>query len=140
MSNPTKEHYDFSCWVVKYGCISINGKTYRKDSLSNSDGRLVPLLWCHNHSDPEFVIGCALLENRKDGIFAYGIVNDTPYKEVIVEAIRNRGSLSISPFITHVKTDEKSILHGVIQEVSLVLSRVDPDESYHPVLRVNSNV
>ena len=139
MPNPTKEHYDFSCWVVKYGRISINGKVYQKNSLANNDGMTVPLLWCHNHSDPEFVIGRALLENHEDGVFAYGILNDTPYKEAIVYAIQNRGSLSISPFINQVRTDEKSILYGVIREVSLVLDRVDPDEAYHPVLRVTTN-
>lgn len=133
----TKEHYDFSCWVIKYGHISILGKTYQKDSLKFCDGLIVPLFWNHEHNDFGSVLGHALLENREDGIFAYCTLNDTPCKKVTIQMIHDRGSVSLSPFIKQVKTNEKSITHGVIAEVSLVLARIDPDESYYPVMNAN---
>lgn len=133
-----EERYDFSCWVVKYGRISINGKTYQKDSLKNNAGMTVPLFWNHNHREPFMCLGYAHLENREDGIFAYCTLDDTAIKESVIQLIQNRGLVSLSPFITHVKTDEKSILHGLIREVSLVPARVDPDESYYPVMRIEA--
>lgn len=135
MLDTNKEHYDFSCWVIKYGCISILGKTYQKDSLKSSDGLIVPLLWQHQHNDPMLVLGHALLENRDEGIYAYCTLSDNPTNEITIQLIRDRGSVSLSPFITQVKTDEKSITHGMIREVSLVLARIDPDESYYPVMK-----
>lgn len=133
-----EERYDFSCWVVKYGRISINGKAYQKDSLKNNAGMTVPLFWNHNHSEPYMCLGYALLEHREDGVFAYCTLNDTAIKESVIQLIWNRGSVSLSPFITQVKTDEKSILYGIIREVSLVAARVDPDESYYPVIRIEA--
>lgn len=123
MLDTNKEHYDFSCWVIKYGCISILGKTYQKDSLKSSDGLIVPLLWQHQHNDPMLVLGHALLENRDEGIYAYCTLSDNHTNEITIQLIRDRGSVSLSPYITQVKTDEKTITHGMIREVSLVLAR-----------------
>ena len=130
-----QEHYDFSCWVIKYGRVSINGKTYQKDSLKSSGDAMVPLIWNHQHNDPLSVIGHALLENREEGIFAYCTLSDTPDKETAIRLIEDRGSVSLSPYISQVKTNAKYITHGVIREVSLVLARIDPDESYYPVMK-----
>lgn len=138
MLDNIKEQYDFSCWVIKYGRISIREKVYQKDSLKNNAGMTVPLIWEHDHSDPLYHIGSALLENREGGIFAYCTLNNGPHKEAIIRILRDRGSVSLSPFITNVKTDEKSILYGIIREVSLVLARVDQDESYYPIMRIEA--
>lgn len=131
----TQEYYDFSCWVIKYGCVSILGKTYQKDSLKSSDGLIVPLLWNHRHNDPGLVLGNALLENRDEGIYAYCTLFDNPANEVTIQLIQDRGSVSLSPYINQVKYDTKYITHGVIREVSLVMARIDPDESYYPVMK-----
>lgn len=131
-----KEHYDFSCWVIKYGCVSIYGKTYQKDSLKSSGGTIVPLLWNHQHNGPFNVLGHALLENRDDGIYAYCTLYDIlDQKDTVIQLIKDRGSVSLSPFIVQVEYDGNSIVHGIIREVSLVLCRIDPDESYYPVMK-----
>ena len=129
------DKYDFSCWVIKYNRISINGKSYQKDSLKNNDGMTtVPLLWNHDHSGSASVLGRALLENRDDGIYVYCTLFDGPCRETVMELLQDKGLLSISPFITQVAYIGDYIVHGFIREVSLVLERVDPDESYYPVL------
>lgn len=125
--------FDFCCWVIKYGCVSINGKAYKKDSLKSSDGLTVPLLWNHQHDHSSALLGQVLLENRENGVYAYCTLYDVPDIEAINRLIQNRGSISLSPFITQVETDEKFITHGLIREVSLVFMRCDPDESYYPI-------
>lgn len=135
MLNIIKEDYDFSCWVIKYGCVSIMGKIYKKDSLKSSDGIRVPLIWNHIHEDPVMVLGHAFLENRDEGIYVYGKLTNESNKELIKQIIRDRGKVSMSPYINRVKCDGKYITDGLIREVSFVEARVDPDESYYPVLK-----
>lgn len=127
--------YDFSCWVIKYGTTSINGSTYRKDSLKDNDGILVPLCWNHQHYDVNSILGHAWLEHREEGIYVYCKLLDKPEKAVVAELIRDRGSVSISPCINRVKKVGKYITGGFIREVSLVPVRIDPDEAYYPVIR-----
>lgn len=120
-------HYNFSCYVVKYGRESINGLIYQKDSLKSCDGVKVPLLWNHTHNDNSAILGSAFLKNLDDGVYAYGIIRDG-FDKGLLE------SLYISPFVKNVKYDKKYITHGEIGEVSLVCDRVDPDNSYRPVM------
>lgn len=130
-----KEKYDFSCWVIKYGRVSINEKTYQKDSLKNSDDTIVPLCWNHDHYRPDSVLGNVLLENRDEGIYAYCALHDISIKEDVIRILQDRGSVSLSPFINKVKIEGNYITSGIIREVSLVLARVDPDEAYYPIMR-----
>ena len=133
------DHYDFSCWLIKYGSVSINGRLYQKDSLQNTDGLLLPLLWNHQHNDLPSVLGYALLANREDGIFAYCTLYDVPQKEIVINLINDEGSVSLSPYINQIEYDTKNITHGIIKEVSLVLKRFDPDPSYYPVMNREKN-
>ena len=135
-----KEICDFSCWVIKYDTVSIYNKRYRKGSIRNPDDTLVALLWNHIHNDPSSVLGIALLEHREDGIFAYCTLHDTPYKEGVLKELQyNRGSLSLSPYVSRVEMGKDYINKGTIVEVSLVFERVDPGEAYYPVLREEKN-
>ena len=130
-----KEHYDFSCYVIKYGRVSICGKTYQTDSLIHNDGIKVPLYWNHQHFDTNPIFGHARLEARGDGIYAYCTLYEHPDIEAIKQLLRDRGSVSLSPYVTRVKTDGAFITGGTISEVSLVFARVDPDEAYYPVMK-----
>lgn len=126
--------YDFRGWVIKYKTPSIRGLTYQKDSLKNCDGKIVPLCWNHGNFDPECVLGNALLVNKEEGVYMFGTLTNTDTKDVVLGLLRDRGSVSLSPYINQVKTVNRFITHGVIREVSLVLERIDPDECYYPVL------
>lgn len=126
--------YDFSCWLIKYNGASIYGKVYQKGSIKLVDDQRIPLLWNHIHHDPNMVIGHVLLENREDGIYVYGTLSEGPCKEAALNLIRDRGSVATSPYVNKIKYDKNVIVSGVIREVSLVPERIDPDESYYPVL------
>ena len=126
--------YDFSCYIIKYDRPSINGKTYKKDSLKNNDGTIVPLLWNHDHYAATMVLGQVLLEHRDDGVYIYGKFNDSKVGKEAALLLSDDSSLTVwvSPYINKVKIDEKYILGGIICEVSLVLDRCDPDDAYIP--------
>lgn len=130
--------YDFSCWAIRYD-ISHNGElTYKEGCLKVCDGRRVPLLWQHNHNhDRDYnILGHALLEHRKDGVFVYGKFLDTEPGRVGKELVaKENGTLSISPYIANVQQDKNVIVFGMIKEVSLVFERIDPDRAYYPVLK-----
>lgn len=68
---------DFSGYATRNDLACGDGRVIRKNAFSDNDGRTVPLVWNHNHTNPEAVIGHALLENRADGVYAYGTFNDT---------------------------------------------------------------
>ena len=128
------EKYDFSCCVISYGRKSSNNRIYKNNCLKDNDGVIVPLIWNHHHNDLESILGTASLENRDEGIYAYCTLYNIPIKEIVVQMIQDRGSVSLSPFITHVEYDTKYITHGMIKEVSLVSARIDQDEIYYPVM------
>lgn len=124
---------DFHCYLIKYDRKCIYGKMYRKGCLNDS-GSLIPLLWNHNHSDVDSVIGCVTLEYRDDGVYVYGKLFDKPNIATTKTFLANRGSVSVSPFITSVQYDRDVIMHGVIKEVSLIFDRCDRDEAYFPIV------
>ena len=129
-----KSTCDFSCWVLKYDGRSIYGRIYQKDSLKNNDNILVPLCWDHIHYDPSSILGSALLEDRGDGIYVYCWLNNEDKKEDVMNLIRGKGTVSISPFVNSIKYDGHIITSGTIREVSLVVSRIDDNELYYPVI------
>ena len=128
------KNYDFSCYVIKYGVESINGLIYLKDFLKDSHNILVPLVWNHQHWKPESVLGSAMLECRKDGIYMYGYLNNPECNELVKQLIIEK-EVWISPFVTGVKYKGKNIVGGTIREVSLVIERIDPLDCYRPVLK-----
>lgn len=130
-----KKNYDFSCYVIKYDHISINGKMYKKGGFDINGGKVVPLLWHHNHIDPTNVLGWALLENRDDGLYTYCKFNESENAKITKGFIQDKGLVSISPYITNVAYLGDYIVCGSIREVSLVYNRVDRNEAYYPELR-----
>ncbi|MBO5319000.1 MAG: hypothetical protein J6B01_04835 [Ruminococcus sp.] len=134
-----KSNCDFECWVIKYG-TKVFDVIYKDNCLHNEDGMLVPLCWNHIHDDPDSVLGTAVLEKRTGGIYAYCTLNNEHVKSDVIKMLRDKGSVSLSPYVNRVKYDTHSeygktfIVDGVIREVSLVPARIDPDEAYYPVL------
>lgn len=129
-----KEYYDFSCWLIRYDRVSIRNLTYQKDCLINSCGRIIPLLYNHNHNDPTSVLGHVILENRDDGIYIYGTLYDIAERKIIEDNIWNK-DVFVSPYVNQVQFDGKHVISGVVREVSLVFDRIDRDDLYRPVMR-----
>src|SRR5690349_24392791 len=69
---------DFSGYATKAGLKCSDGRTIMPNAFEHQDKMTVPLVWHHTHGDPENVLGHAVLENRPDGVYAYGYFNETP--------------------------------------------------------------
>ena len=121
-----KTKFDFGGWATKNDLLCADGRTIRKDAFKDDDGRTVPLVWQHNHEDPTRVIGHALLENRDEGVYAYGTFNDTDIAQHVKELVRHNDVCSLSIYANKLKQSGGDVLHGVIREVSVVLAGANP--------------
>jgi hypothetical protein len=68
---------DFSGYATKAGLKCSDGRTIMPHAFKAQDGQRVPLVWAHDHNNPENVLGHAILENREDGMYAYAYFNNT---------------------------------------------------------------
>lgn len=118
--------YDFSGWATKNDIKCSDGKTIRKDAFLGDDGKVVPIVWNHQHDDVENVLGHALLENRPEGVWFYGKLNDTPKGKVAKKLIHSRDIQNVSIFANKVQQERGNVTHGVIRELSLVLAGANP--------------
>ena len=128
--------YDFSGWATKNDIRCSDGKTIRKDAFIEDDGKVVPIVWNHQHNDVENVLGHALLENRDEGVWFYGKLNDTPKGKIAKELIHSRDISSVSIYANKLKQERGNVLHGVIRELSLVLAGANPGATIeYPILQ-----
>ena len=117
---------DFSGYATKAGLKCSDGRTIMPDAFKDNDGMRVPLVWQHGHNDPENVLGHALLENRPDGVYAYGYFNETPVGLSAKTLVQHEDITMLSIYANKLVERGKQVLHGAIREVSLVLSGANP--------------
>ena len=118
-----EEKFDFSGWATKNDILCTDGRTIKRDAFKDDNGKVVPLVWMHQHNDPENVLGHALLLNCDDGVYTYGKFNDTPEGEHAKTLVKNGDITSLSIYANHLKQDSRrNVMHGSIKEVSLVLA------------------
>lgn len=118
--------YDFSGYATRNDLICQDGRTIRKDAFKGQDGVTVPLVWNHNHTSVDNVLGHALLENRDDGVYAYCSFNDTESGRNAKELLKHGDVRSLSIFANKLKHSGRDVVHGMIREVSLVLAGANP--------------
>ena len=118
--------YDFAGWATRNDLRCADGRVIRKDAFKDNDGKTVPLVWNHNHSEVTNVIGHALLENRGEGVYAYCSLNDTPTGKHAKEIIRHGDVEALSIWANNLKQHGSDVFHGVIRELSLVLAGANP--------------
>ena len=118
--------YDFSGWATKNDLRCADGRTIRRDAFKDDDGRVVPLVWMHQHNDPDNVLGHALLENRNEGVYAYCSFNDTHPGQQAKELVRHGDVVSLSIWANNLTQNKGDVLHGSIKEVSVVLAGANP--------------
>jgi HK97 family phage prohead protease len=117
---------DFSGYATKAGLKCSDGRTIMPDAFKHQDGQKVPLVWQHKRDEPANVLGHALLENREDGVYAYAFFNETGTAKN-AKALVEHGDISfLSIYANKLLEKSKSVLHGAIQEVSLVLAGANP--------------
>lgn len=119
--------YDFGGWATKNDLRCSDGRTIRKNAFADDNGKTVPLVWNHDHSGPDNVLGHAVLENREDGVYAYCSFNETEKGKTAKELLRHGDIGSLSIHANNLKQSKnKDVLHGCIREVSLVLAGANP--------------
>ena len=113
---------DFSGWATKTGIKCTDGRTIMENAFANDDGRTVPLVWQHMHDDPEYVLGHAVLHNKKGGVYADCFLNNSPKAQRTKELIQNGDINSLSIYANQLKQNGGNVIHGVIRELSIVLA------------------
>lgn len=120
------EKYDFSGWATRNDLRCSDGRIIRRDAFKDCDGKTVPLVWNHNHNDPNNILGHALLKNCPEGVYAYGKFNDSESGKVAKLLVDHGDISSLSIMANQLKQNGGDVLHGVIREVSLVLAGANP--------------
>lgn len=119
--------YDFSGWATRNDLRCADGRTIRKNAFAGCDGKKVPLVWNHNHDNPECTLGHVLLKNENDGVRCYGYFNDTSTAKTAKECVRNGDITALSIWANQLtQTSARDVLHGNIREVSLVMAGANP--------------
>ena len=117
---------DFSGWATKNDIRCSDGRTIRHNAFADNDGDIVPLVWQHGHGTPDNVLGHVQLENREQGVYAYGFFNDTPAAKHSKELLKHGDVDSLSIYANNLTQSGGDVKHGNIVEVSLVLSGANP--------------
>lgn len=117
---------DFSGYATKSGLRCSDGRTIMPGAFADQDGTKVPLVWQHGHSDPNNVLGHAVLENRDDGVYAYGFFNDSDSADTARSLVKHGDITAMSIFANRLVEKSRNVMHGFIREVSLVLSGANP--------------
>lgn len=126
-----KRQYDFSGWATRNNLTCSDGRIIRQDAFKDCDGMTVPMVWMHDHNNPDNVLGHCVLENRPEGVYTYGYFNNTERGLNAKEQVKNRDVTKLSIWANHLKQSGNSdgsvnVVHGAIKEVSLVLSGANP--------------
>src|SRR5678815_466580 len=117
---------DFRGYATKAGLTCTDGRTIMPNAFQHQDKMKVPLVWQHGHTDPENVLGHAILENREDGVYCQGFLNNSPKAQHVREALTHGDITMMSIWANDLIERSKRVLHGAIREVSLVLNGANP--------------
>lgn len=122
----TDTTFDFSGWATKNDIRCSDGRTIRHNAFAGNDGDIVPLVWQHGHNDTANVLGHVQLENRDEGVYAFGYFNETPAANNAKELLKHGDVDSMSIYANNLTQSGGDVMHGNIVEVSLVLSGANP--------------
>ena len=122
----SKKTFDFSGYATRVDLKCSDGAIIREDAFKHQNGETVPLVWQHLHNDPENILGHAMLEHRKDGVYAYASFNDSEQGRNAKELVRHGDVKALSIYANKLVRRGVDVLHGAIREVSLVLSGANP--------------
>lgn len=131
--------YDFSGWATRNNIECSDGRTILKDAFIQNDGQKVPLVWNHQHNDPNEVLGHALLENREEGVYAYCKFNNTESGQTAKALVVNGDVDKLSIYANRLKSKANQVIHGCIREVSLVLAGANPGAYIDSVVMHNAD-
>lgn len=130
-----KFDYDCSGWATKANTRCYDGLTIAQDAFKECDGKVVPMVYNHDHSDIGNVIGKCLLENRPGGVYAYAKFNDTDTGKTARKCVESGDLNAFSIFANGLQKVGKTVKHGFIREVSLVLAGCNPGALIDEVIK-----
>ena len=129
------ELFDFEGWATKHNMKCSDGRVIREDAFKHNDGKKVPMCWGHQHDDPTRVLGHAILEHRKDGVFARCKFNDTEQGRNAKMLVHSGDVCALSIYANRLKQNGCDVVHGEICELSLVLAGANPGAFITSVLQ-----
>ena len=130
-----KFDYDCSGWATKANVQCYDGLTIAQDAFRECDGRVVPMVYNHDHGDIGNVIGHCLLENRPGGVYCYAKFNDTNTGRTARKCVESGDLNAFSIFANGLQKVGKTVKHGFIREVSLVLAGCNPGALIDEVIK-----
>lgn len=133
------KNFDCSGWVTRANLLCSDGRTIMKDAFKDCDGMTVPLVWNHRHTEPENVLGHALLENRDEGVYGYVEFNNTENGKLAKSLVSHGDVTQFSIYANKLKEEGKNVVHGIIREVSLVLAGANPGAYIDSVVAHNDD-
>ena len=129
-----KKMYDFAGWATRANIPCSDGRIIMRDAFRDCDGQVVPLVWNHNHSEVQTVLGHAMLKSVDGDIYAYCSFNDTDSGRDAKLIVEHGDVCSLSIYANQLKEMNKKVMHGVIREVSLVLAGANPGARIESVM------
>lgn len=129
------DNFDFSGWATRNDLKCSDGRIIRKDAFKSNDGQKVPLVWNHQHSDPNEVLGHAVLENREEGVYAYCKFNDTESGRTAKLLVQHGDVNALSIYANQLKQQGPNVMHGNIRELSLVLAGANPGAFIESIIK-----
>lgn len=127
--------YDFAGWATKSNIVCGDGRIIMPDAFKQNDGKKVPIMWNHDHTDPTNVLGHGYLENHPEGVYVYGMFNDSEKGQVARELVDSGDIDCVSIFATGLKQSGPKVNYGDIKEVSLVLAGANPGAKIEPTMK-----
>jgi len=118
--------HDFGGYATAFGLKCTDGRTITPEAFRHMDKQQIPLVWQHQHNSPLNVLGHAKLEHRTKGMYAYCFFNETDDAKAAKALVRHKDIKALSIYATKLVEKQKTVLHGDLNEVSLVLSGANP--------------
>lgn len=118
--------YDCSGWATKANVRCYDGLVIAQDAFKECSGKVVPMVYNHDHSNVDNVLGKCLLENRPGGVYCYAKFNDTDTGRTARKCVESGDLSAFSIFANGLKKVGSTVKHGFIREVSLVLAGCNP--------------
>lgn len=131
--------YDFGGWATKYNIVCSDGRTILNDAFKHCDGMQIPLVWNHNYSGPDSIIGKATLKHADVGVYAYCEFNENETAKTAKNLVVHGDITALSIYANKLKQEGGRVLKGDIKEVSLVLAGANPGASIQEVLAHGEN-
>ena len=128
-------YFDFCGWATRNDLKCSDGRVIRRDAFKHNDGQQVPLVWSHQHSDVNDVLGHALLENRDEGVYAYCKFNDTESGRTAKLLVQHGDVNALSIYANQLQQQGPNVMHGNIRELSLVLAGANPGAFIESIIK-----